>query len=202
MIIGLMGQKHSGKDTVGAYLVKEHKFERRAFADPMKHCLAGMLDIDYSEIDHFKNKDDVHVTIGYKTSNPVDKSTLHESTLMVPDHMWSPIREQTFRQFIQRFAESHKLVLGDDVWTNLTLPVDGYYNGRAIVITDVRFTVEHQRIKDLGGTIIRVVRNIKREYDDHPSEIEQLSLQADHTIQNDADITGLYANVERLLENL
>ena len=57
MILGLNGLKGSGKDTVGAHLIKEHGFERRSFADPLKKSVAALLDIPYHEIDKWKNED-------------------------------------------------------------------------------------------------------------------------------------------------
>jgi dephospho-CoA kinase len=39
MLIGLSGKAGAGKDTVADYLVRCYKFQRMAFADPMKRFL-------------------------------------------------------------------------------------------------------------------------------------------------------------------
>src|SRR4051812_42865095 len=126
MIIGLMGPKGSGKDTVGAYLVKQHKFERRAFADAGKKYLASVLDIPYHEIERFKNDESCFVTTGNK-NEPTHLQDMHPSADDLHVHMWSPIREQSFRDFLRNFIENAKEVFGDDVWTNIALPVRGFY---------------------------------------------------------------------------
>lgn len=42
-LIGLYGYSRSGKDTIANYLVKNHGFERRAFADPLRKVLYNIL---------------------------------------------------------------------------------------------------------------------------------------------------------------
>ena len=38
MIIGFLGEKRSGKDTCGNYIIENYGFERYAFADPIKRA--------------------------------------------------------------------------------------------------------------------------------------------------------------------
>src|SRR5215467_14474429 len=130
VILGLSGAKGSGKDTVAAYLVKEHGFERKAFADPLKKSVAALFDIPFASIDQFKNNDAMLVTIEHR-SNP----SLHQT-------------DMTFRTLLQRYGtEAHRDVFGEDFWLDYTLPVRGYYPGRAIVVTDVRFENEANRVR-------------------------------------------------------
>lgn len=194
MIIGLTGLKNSGKDTVGAYLIKEHGFERRAFADPGKKMIASMLDIGMWEIDKLKNDESCFVTLGNKNEPEI-------KFVGQPAHMWSPIREQDFRAFLQNFFESAKVIFGEDVWVNQVLPVDGFYGGKAIVLTDLRFHAEANRIKELGGYIMRIERP-DVEQNHHRSEVEQHTIVADCTIRNDATIEDLYIRVTNALDNL
>ena len=52
MIIGIIGKKGSGKDTIADYLVKNHGFIKFAFADKVKEvCKAmfNMTDKDFTE---------------------------------------------------------------------------------------------------------------------------------------------------------
>lgn len=198
MIIGLSGLKGSGKDTVGAYLVKEHKFERRSFADPLKKSFAALFDIPMWEIENFKNDDTVFVTVGNKNEPDILKDLTVDATL--PNHMWSPIRELTFREGLQRYGdESHRDVFGTDFWVDLTLPVGGYYTGRAIVVTDVRYINEAARVEELGGYIVRIERPGSI-VDPHSSETEQAQIVPHYKLVNDDSIELLYNEVEKMLD--
>lgn len=211
MIIGITGLSNSGKDTVGAYLIKEHNFSRRAFADPGKKHIAEALDIPLWEIENWKNDDTVFVTVGNKNEPKQEVTEFIKANMpsgfgagfqfVPPNHMWSPIREQTFREFTQSFFESAKKVFGEDVWVNRTLPVGGFYDGQAIVVTDVRFQNEAERIKELDGFIIKVERpDIEQGH--HRSETEQLLITPHYRLVNDSTVEKLYIEVERMLEHL
>lgn len=182
MIIGLAGEKGSGKDTVAAYLVKQYQFERRAFADPLKKSVAALLDIPFFQIDKFKNDDTVKVSVHHDE-----------------DGYLRNIKSQTFREFLQKFGtESHRDVFGVDFWVDQTLPKDGYYHGRKIVITDCRFDNEVERIRHLGGKIVRIHRRgIEPGIDSHQSE--RFDFIADYDIFNDDTLDDLWTATEEIL---
>jgi hypothetical protein len=227
MIIGLAGEKGCGKDTVAAYLVKNYEFERRAFADPLKRSVAALLGIPFHEVDKFKNDESVFVALGYQNEPPQmkqatatmlnggiarcdyagckdpiileDERHMHPE-LGAPNAMWSPIVEgQTFRQFLQRYGtESHRDVFGEDFWVDQTLPTDGYYPGRKIVVTDVRFDNEYNRIKELNGVVVRVYREgIEPGIDPHPSE--NYNFIADYNIFNNDGLDELWEAAETMI---
>src|SRR5215813_1435072 len=131
MIIGLTG---NGKDPVAAYLIKEHHFERIAFADKMKQSIARTFDVPFQEIEQLKDQDNVYVALGYK--NELPELGISETGKPVPNHMWSPIRELTFANYIHHYAtEGHRDVFGQSFWVEQCLPMDGFYAGRKIVAT-------------------------------------------------------------------
>jgi hypothetical protein len=179
-----MGLKNSGKDTVAAYLVKEKNYERRAFADPLKKSVAALFDIPFSEIERMKNN-------------------LHESVWLINGA--EPHKNLTFREFLQRYGtEAHRDVpeMGENFWVDLTLPVSGYYIGRDIVVSDVRFENEARRIRYLRGTIIEVSRSGLVNQDPHRSEQELFEIEPDYTIFNNGTIADLGASVEIMLTNM
>lgn len=189
MIIGLVGNKGSGKDTVGAYLVKEHNFERRAFADPLKRSVAALFNIPFSDVDKLKLDESAYVALGIQTDKVYDQV----------------VRTQSFRQMLQRYGtEAHRDVFGQSFWTDQALPVGGYYTGRAIVITDVRFENEATRINELNGWLVRIVRpadisEFHDQPDTHSSETEQEDIKCDYELTNDDTIEKLYEQVETML---
>jgi hypothetical protein len=185
MILGLNGLKGSGKDTVAAYLIKEYQFERRAFADPLKKSVAALFDIPFHLVDNFKN--DPYM----KVSLDSDKSpALHQKTL-------------TFREFLQRYGtEAHRGVFGEDFWLDHTLPKDGFYSGRKIVITDCRFDNEAHRIHKCGGNVIEIRRPALNKSDTHESEQPLSPKLVDAILNNDKDLDHLYAATEAVLAYL
>lgn len=196
MIVGLAGSLGSGKDTVGAYLIKEYGFERKAFADPLKKSVAALFDIPFWEIDKHKLDETVFVAVGYK--NRPEPIVEHPAVPDGPQHMWSPISEFTFRELLQRYGtEAHRDIFGDDFWINQTLPVGGYYAGRKIVVTDVRFVNEVERVQSLGGVVIKLTRALDNK-DPHRSEQIDL-LNCNITIENNGTIEELYEQMDNFL---
>jgi hypothetical protein len=183
MLVGLCGLKNSGKDTVGAYLVKNHGFERRAFADKLKESAAALFDIEPWQLDEWKNDPGFTVQIRQLRTTKTPKQS----------HM-------TIREMLQRYGtEAHRDIFGEDFWLDATLPVQGFYAGRAIVVTDCRFENELERITLLGGHTVYVDRPAPLEENPHRSESVLL---ADYTLVNDGTIEELYQRVEKMLEDL
>jgi len=179
MIIGLSGQKQSGKDTVAAYLVKEHGFERKAFADPLKQSVAALFNIPFSAIDKFKNVEDLRIVMEDRNS-----PSMHYT-------------DMSFRTLLQRYGtEAHRDIFGKDFWLDYTLPVQGFYPGRAIVVTDVRFSNEALRVRELGGMVVRVNR---ASYEQDPHRSEVIDFDWDYLIENDGTFSDLYMHVEDML---
>jgi hypothetical protein len=181
--------------------MKEHDFERISFMYHMKKSVAALLDIPYHQVDQFKNDPNVYVAIGYKN----EPETKFDGQ---PIKMWSPIREMQFREFLQYYGtEAHRDIFGPDIWLDRALPVGGYYAGRKIVITDVRYKNEIDRIHHLGGIVIRVNRPkvlSDAQKDLHRSEFDATTYPdaVDLQVDNDGTIEELYAKVEEVLSSM
>jgi hypothetical protein len=208
MIIGLTGFKSSGKDVAGAYLVKQHDFERRAFADPLKRSLAALLDIPFSEIEKLKN--DANMCLGM-------------GRVSTAGYLQPRSRVLSFRELLQRYGtESHRDVFGPNFWIDQTLPLSpGRYIGRKIVVTDVRFPNEVARLRHLNGIVVRIDRPVQpletegqfvTNDTNRPADLkgstglagvahssETLDFEPDYTVTNDSDITTLYGRIETML---
>lgn len=70
-----------------------------------------------------------------------------------------------------------------------------------VVCDDVRFENEFLAVKDLGGTVVRIIRlNQQNTPDSHSSELEMDSLIPDHTITvKDGDIDSLEHELQNIL---
>jgi len=181
-VVGLCGYKGSGKDTVGAHLVKMYGFERRAFADKLKEAVAALFAIDPMDVDDFKNIETLRCGIFDPTRTDNQRS----------NHF-------TYRQFLQRFGtEMGRNVFGPDFWVNLAMSTP---MTRPTVFTDARFDNELRAIKSIGGKIVWIERS-GYESDGHASEQKPSDGMIDYTIYNNSDFIGLYASMENMMSDL
>lgn len=131
-VIGLCGYARVGKDTAGEILVKQYGYKRIAFADKLRE-MATMLNPLIRNGDEVKTYNEWVNLLGYDTA----KMTL-----------------VGFRPFLVSLGESVRNVLGESTWINAVIPLN--YNGPSLVITDVRYKNEADRVKMLGGIVIRI----------------------------------------------
>lgn len=201
MIIGLAGKAGTGKDTAGAYLIKQYGFERIAFADKLKQSFASLFDIPPWELEKLKNDPTAFVGIGHHNEPDVligdfvmrDGTRTHRYQ---PAKMWLPIREHTVRKGHQRYGdESHRQVFGYDFWLDVALPVGGYYAGRKIVVTDVRYDNEAERIRELDGRVIQLIRNVEA-VNAHSSEVPISAHLVNISIVNNGTLMELYSKID------
>lgn len=187
ILLGLTGYKGSGKDTVAAYLIKEYGFERKAFADKLKQSAAAIFGINPAEFETLKNNEYARVELRSRADDTEEK-----------------IAFLSVREFLQRYGtESHRDVFGNNFWVDQILPVGGYYADRDIVITDVRYYGEGERIKNLKGFVVRVVRgNSMQDKDSHSSEVDQSKIEVDYELDNNGTMKFLPNKVDEMLVEL
>jgi len=132
MIIAFTGLPRAGKDTAAQYLVDTRNFIRRQFADPLKHAAAILLNRNRWEMDgdHGFDREAILPEWGFST-----------------------------RDFLQRFGtEVMRDNFGADFWVKHMRNRLQPWPGRNYVITDCRFENEAALVRELGGVVIRIVR--------------------------------------------
>lgn len=210
LIIGIMGFKGSGKDTVGKHLVRAHDFKSTSFAKPLKQSLAALM--DWSEKD-------------------LEGVTAHSRDWReTPDSWWSDQlgTQVTPRHLMQQFGtEIIRKHIHDDFWVMRTRKLIEQ-TPQNWVITDVRFPNEINMIKSLGGHVIRVQRGADPEWcaraawinswpswvqkvmvwldpeikQIHASERAWLGSASDYLIQNNSSKSDLYVQVDQIIQEL
>ncbi len=187
-LIGLNGYKGSGKDLTFD-LIKElaPEAQRRAFADRMKLFGASLLGLTYEDdilftMNQLKSLGSVSSQIGGWTRAEVDG-----------------------RQFLRNVGENARLMFGQYFWVDQVLPDPRRYSEWGfheisllqvdfLVVTDVRYEFEAERIKRLGGQIWNVTRPGVGS-DGHISEQDPLTWQSlnqpDVWISNDGTLADL-----------
>lgn len=173
ILLGIVGKKGAGKDTVADHLVTRHGYEKRAFAAPIKEVCAILFQIPPGSFEDFYEKERV-----------------------VPRHGLSP------RQMMQKLGTMFR-EHAPDFWLRHFLTWYDSVSSRRqsrVVVTDIRYQNELDLIKDLGGTILRVVRPEMICVDTHITEQGVDSLTGvDMVIENRGRKEDLWAKVDEAL---
>lgn len=173
VLIGLNGRARSGKDTAAAYIRRccGGSMQRVGFADKLKLSAAFVFGFDPQSVEEA-----VDIAERIKTSGSVVTTWqegfraaqgTHDSRSFgrVPN-----IRSKTIsgRELYQRYGtEAHRDVFGRDFWVDALLPQPAHHGGPYglqqrfpgidfIVIVDLRFENEAERVLDLGGYVWRI----------------------------------------------
>ena len=179
-IIGLSGYAGSGKDEVGAFLVREHGFERVAFADVLKR-------VAY----------DLDPVIGHANA---PGGFMHLADL-VDKHGWDVAKTvPEVRRILQQLGSAVRRHLSFDA--ALEAAYSAMPRAFRVVFTDVRYPNEAEMIEACGGRIIRVEREGVGPANDHESERLLDDWPFSATICNDGTLDDLAKSVEDVMEKL
>lgn len=188
-IIGVCGRKRHGKDTVGAFLTREHGYQRIAFADPIKRIAMDIYGLTYDQCyGDLKEVEDerwgttprfIMQHLGTEMGR-----TIHEDTWV--RYAFATIERSRAGEAVDIFDESargfvRKTFAPDTNW----------------VITDVRFLNEAAAVENGGGQVWKVIRpGMKGDSDTHASEVGVDLIKPTLTIPNDGTLEDLYAHVQ------
>lgn len=187
MIIGFTGRMGSGKNEAAKQLASMYpkgKVVEISFARKLKESASALLDISLDDIERWKN--DPHIRVVVRGTDGYAYA------------------DMGFRGFLQRFGtEAHRNVFSEDFWLDAALPLDGPYDSDVIyAVTDVRFQNEADRVRDLGGTVVRVIGNDEKKPTTHRSEdIPGADFVIHNTERND-DFLALREQLYYLVEGL
>src|ERR1700756_4610683 len=187
MIIGVNGRAGAGKDLTYQLIaelaeklnpVGRMSVVRRAFADPLKVSAARTLGFQggASECIDFCNQ--------LKTDAVIQVNTSRGDLIMA----------LSGRQYLQWYGtEAHRDVFADSFWVDATLPFGWNPATELVVVTDVRFQNEAERIHENGGVIWTIVRPDGDVIGEsaHPSETALAPKWVHRYIVNDGTIDDL-----------
>src|SRR5574340_857094 len=166
-LLAFAGKAGSGKDTAADYLGSEYGFMKIAFADPLRLAAHHIFGVDHHYFTDRKLKEEAH-----------------------PDWGMSP------RRMLQLLGnEAMKPVFGSDVWIkrwqmtyNIVRDTDD------VSVSDVRFDVEADAVRALGGVVIHITRpdaGLKSEAGGHVSESGVTAQAGDIHLVNDGTLADL-----------
>mgnify|MGYP001453336395 CR=1 FL=1 len=179
MIIGLLGNKNVGKDTIADFLVTEKKFIKYSFADPLKEALIELFGL--SKVQVYGNKKEEEDEFWGITPRQI-MQFFGTDVMQFKLQELIPNLERNF--FVKRFEQILKK-----------------YPNQNIVVADVRFQHEIDSIKKNGGIIIKIKREkSSKTYLNHISESDIDNLEGiDHLINNNYTTQYAFDEVQKLL---
>ena len=225
-IIAIGGLKNSGKDTAAKmlqYLLNFPKFLRTykcytifktfsnwgkfkltSFAHPLKRTLSALLNIPIKKFEDRKFKEETYIyfptmdiTTAPNTSQIVSANKFTKQ-ISAKDLSFLKSNYITIRQLLQVFGTNvMREIFDDNIWINLTTR-DSFYNN--LIISDLRFNVEYEAIKNLKGCFIYIERP-NCEVGNHASEQEVYKLAQDNKfdikIQNTGSLESLFNAIKQ-----
>ncbi len=190
MIIGVVGKKRSGKDTIANYLAKNYGFVRIGIADPMKEACKHIFLMDDDQLWGDK-KEEVDERYGVTPREILQVMGTELFQYDIYNHLPQLMDKVPPRTiWINRFrlmynATKEKIKQEPDV-----------------VVSDVRFKHEASRIHKMGGKLLKVVRPGLENKDTHASEMEMDKIHNVFIIYNDKTIKDLHKKVDKFMKDL
>lgn len=204
MLIGIIGKKGSGKDTIAQYLAKEYNFQTYAFAEPLKRSIQKMFDLSDKQLYDEKYKEEIDPRWGVSPRELFQK--IGTEFFQRDIYTYFPNLQVQPRLFWVKHFQQWYL---SEIEKNPDLK---------ILVTDVRFLHEFKAIKELGGMIFKVERlageshydkNVTHphyeQYKTHTSETELDDLEyqnIDYLIGNNGTIEDLFETVRSFMDLL
>lgn len=176
-LVGLVGPKRAGKDTVAATLVDECGWRRVAFADRLR----WVAEQANPTLMHTEGSRQFPAPLTYLLAT-------HGGWEALKGTVW----DAPARDFLQRLGVAMRSV-DPAVWLRAALLDSDAWraDGRDVVVADVRFQNEADAIVARGGTLVRVRRPGLPSDDVHVSEREQQSIRCHRVVTNDAGLAEL-----------
>jgi len=192
-IIGFVGKKNSGKDTAGDYLINRFNYIRYAFGDPVKKICKILFNLSEEQL-----------------NDRVLKEAIDNRWGISPREMFQKIGTEFGQDMIFTLFPKLKNNISfkqNQLWVNLCKSwLDNIENkDKNIVITDVRFKHEAEFIKNQGGLLIHIYRDISNSSNDcHVSETEINDIIKDKNlidfeVDNNFQLLDLYSQIDKII---
>ena len=186
-IIGIMGVKRSGKDTVSDYFVQNLGFIQYAFGDPLKIALQSLFMFTDKQL----------------WGEEIDKEAVDERWGISPRRMMEIVGTDLFQFDIHKHLREGELPVGRGLWVNrFNFWREDLLNinpSAKIIVSDIRFEHEANRVKELGGQIWKVIRPSIKSVSTAKAETELEKIRPDKILINDSTKEDLYNKIKQNL---
>lgn len=180
MIIGLIGRRGSGKDTLADHLVATRGFKNRKFAGPLKDAVKVLFDLDDEHMEGV-HKEQTHPLWGV-------------SPRVMMQFFGTEIMQKQIQTIMPDLGFRHAI-------TRMFMAIDRDTSHASTVVSDVRFAHEVEALLSRGALIIHVKRDVERSSpsDTHVSESGIDDLFSHHVIDNNGLLQTSFDNLESLI---
>lgn len=180
-LIGILGRKRSGKDTIGNYMVERYNYNRYAFADPIKDIIKIMFDLSEQQLNE-------------------DKEKIDERWGVSPRTFLQKFGTEICRNNLETYIPNINLD-GETLWIKLFRIFYEKNKDKDIVITDVRFLDELNVIKSCGGKIVKVNRdNLEKDIHISEKDIDSYDNELiDYFVDNNYTFEDLFSQMDTFL---
>lgn len=181
MIIGILGKKYSGKDTIADYFVENFNFQKYTLASTLKSICKLLFNFTDEQL------------------NTSQKEIVDDVWNISPRKCMEFLGTDIFRNEINELIPN----IGDNFWIKvLTSKINNDNKHNNIVISDVRFQNEIDYIHKLGGIIIKVQKHDNPNYEYSSIENNIDTLIGDYVVDNNHSIDDLYNKINTLYSNI
>jgi len=167
VVIALVGEAGSGKDSIADVLCEKFDFERHAFAEPLKKSCQEIFGFTDEQLHDRNKKEEV-------------------------DEEWSRSPREMFQQVGTLLRE-----IDEDVWLKIMQKKlkKAQEKNKDVVVTDCRYENEARFLRsEHDAILVRVVRpqnEAATSHNQHTSETQQLEIDCDFTVVNDGTLKDL-----------
>ena len=136
-----------------------------SFATPLKNMAINLFGLNYNQCFGTDEQKNAPTSIMWKDIPGYKKQGLNSTNCL------------TGREFLQTFGTEVCRKIKDNCWTQYCLNNIKAEEPQIALITDMRFLNEAQAIKEAGGIIVYLTRDIAEYHGNHKSETEPLEIQ-------------------------
>ena len=200
VLIGLIGEAGSGKDTFADYLKKRHSVTLYTLANPIKEITRHMFLFSDEQLHgNLKNVVDERWGITPRESWQIIGTNIMQFQIygLLP-HLINkvPVREFWIHHF--------KMWYDDFIQNKTNIQHNSENNEKHVIVTDVRFQHEADMITQMGGYLIKIIRpslDKSNELYKHCSETSISTMKVNYTVVNDDTLEKLYTIADAIFND-